>query len=179
MRRLVLAAVLSGPLLLALGPAVALADCMLPPPIEEAVKTADIVFVGTVAQTTNRDSWASVEVTEVWRGPDQPLAVVVRGGPPGNAATSVDRTFEAGVTYLFFPYLEPDVGLADNSCTSTTRWTDELAALRPADSRAPIGADPDAGGFDFGAFLVPLGVALVVGGALLLAGLAARGRGAD
>ncbi len=178
MRRLVLAALAVASLLLA-APSIALADCAMPPPIEEAVKTADIVFVGTVAATTNRNSWASVEVTEVWRGPDQPRAVVVRGGPPGNAATSVDRAFETGVTYLFFPFADSEIGLADNSCTSTTPWTEELAALRPADSRAPIGAEAQAGGFDAAGVLVPLGVAIIVGGALLLAGLAARGRRAD
>jgi hypothetical protein len=179
MRRLVLAAVVAGPLLLALAPAVALADCMMPPPIEEAVKTAEIVFVGTVAETANRNSWASVEVAEVWRGPDQPRVVMVKGGPEGNAATSVDRTFQRGATYLFFPYAHTELGLADNSCTSTTSWTEDLEALRPADSRAPIGAESGAGGFDLGGMLVPLGVAVIVGGALLLAGLAARGRRAD
>jgi hypothetical protein len=179
MRRLVLAVAAAAPLLLALSPAIALADCMMPPPIEEAVKLADIVFVGTVARTSNRNSWANVEVTEVWRGPDQPRAVVVKGGPPGNAATSVDRAFETGVTYLFFPYEDPDLGLADNSCTSTTPWTEDLDALRPAVTRTPIGAEPEAGGFDVGGVLVPLGVAVIVGGALFLAGLAARGRRAD
>jgi len=179
MRRLVLAAVVAWPLLLGFGPALALADCMMPPPIEEAATTADIVFVGTVAQTTNRNSWANVEVTEVWRGPDQPRAVVVKGGPPGNAATSVDRAFETGVTYLFFPYADPELGLADNSCSSTTPWTEDLDALRPAVTREPIGAEPEAGGFDLGGILVPLGVAVIVGGALFLAGLAARGRRAD
>ena len=179
MRRLVLAAVVAWPLLLGFGPALALADCMMPPPIEEAATTADIVFVGTVAQTMNRNSWANVEVTEVWRGPDQPRAVVVKGGPPGNAATSVDRAFETGVTYLFFPYADPELGLADNSCSSTTPWTEDLDALRPAVTREPIGAEPEAGGFDLGGILVPLGVAVIVGGALFLAGLAARGRRAD
>jgi len=179
MRRLVLAAVAAAPLLLGFSPPIALADCMMPPPLEEAVKTADIVFVGTVAQTTNRNSWASVEVTEVWRGPDQPRAVTVKGGPEGNAATSVDRAFEPGVTYLFFPYAEAGVGLADNSCTSTTPWTEAMVALRPTDIRQPIGADPEAGGFDPGGLLLPIGVAVIVGGALFLGGLAARGRRAD
>ncbi len=179
MLRLLLSVIAAVPLLLALAPAIALASCRMPPPIAEAVKTADIVFVGTVAQTTNRNSWASVEVTEVWRGPDQPRAVVVKGGPAGNAATSVDRTFEPGVTYLFFPYAETGVGLADNSCTSTTPWTEAMVALRPTDVRQPIGADPEAGGFDPGGLLLPIGVAVIVGGALFLGGLAARGRRAD
>jgi len=179
MLRVILSVIASVPLLLALAPAIALARCVLPPPIAEAVKTADIVFVGRVAQTTNRNSWASVEVTEVWRGPDQPRAVVVRGGPAGNAATSVDRTYEPGVTYLFFPYADAEPGLADNSCTSTTPWTEAMVALRPTDVRQPIGADPEAGGFDPGGLLLPIGVAVIVGGALFLGGLAARGRRAD
>jgi hypothetical protein len=152
---------------------------MMPPPIEEAVKSAEILFVGTVAQTTNRNSWASVEVREVWRGPDQPQAVVVRGGPAGNAATSVDRVFEAGVTYLFFPYADAELGLADNSCTSTTAWTEDLAALRPEDVRPPIGGEAAEGGFDVAGLVVPIGVALLLGGALIAAGLVARGRTAD
>jgi hypothetical protein len=161
------------------SPATALADCMMPPPIGEAVKNAEILFVGTVEQTSNRNSWASVSVAEVWRGPDQPQGVVVRGGPAGNAATSVDRVFEPGVTYLFFPYADAELGLADNSCTSTTPWSEELAALRPVDARPPIGGGTAEAGFDLGGVLVPIGVAVLLGGALIVAGLIARGRTAD
>jgi hypothetical protein len=174
-----LALATAAPLAVLLTPAMALADCMMPPPVEEAVRSADIVFVGTVAQTSNRNSWASVQVTEVWRGPDQPQGLVVKGGPGGNSATSVDRSFQAGVTYLFFPYHDPALGLADNSCSSTTPWSDDLAALRPADFRAPIGEATGESGFDIGGLLLPIGVAVLVGGALLVAGLVARGRTAD
>jgi hypothetical protein len=161
----------------ALGsPPVVMADCQMPPAIEEAVETADIVFVGTVTQTSNRNSWASVEVEEVWKGPDQPAAVVVKGGPGGNSATSVDRAFEPGLRYVFFPYVDPTLGLADNSCTSTTQWSTELEALRPADFRQPIGAAPAEPGFDLGGLLGPLAVAVLVGGVRLGAGLLARGR---
>ena len=169
-------AVVSLALLLAIAPGVALADCMMPPAVEEAVQTAEIVFVGTVTATTNRNSWASVEVHEVWRGPDQPSAVVIKGGPGGNAATSVDRAFEPGVRYLFFPYVDPEIGLADNSCTSTQPWTEAMVALRPADARAPTGASPTESGFDAAGLLVPLGVAVLVGAVLLVVGLLARGR---
>lgn len=162
-----------------LTPSAVLADCMPPPGIEEAVETAGIVFLGTVTETANHDTWATVAVEEVWRGPDQPAAVVVRGGPEGNMATSVDRAFKAGVTYLFFPYEDETGALADNSCTNTVEWSADLAALRPADFRAPIGATPAGGdGFDVGAVIAPLGVALLVGGALAVAGLLARGRSA-
>ena len=160
------------------APSAALADCMPPPPIEEALKSAEIVFVGTVAATSNRSSWASVTVEEVWRGPDQPAQVLVKGGPGGNAATSVDRSFEVGVKYLFFPYAA-DGGLADNSCTSTTQWSAELAALRPADARAPVGATQGGGGLDVGGLVAPFAVALLVAGALLVVGLAVRSRQSD
>ena len=176
------------PVLAVLGllgmPATALASCREPPPIEEAMKSAEIVFVGTVTSTSNRDSWASVEIEEIWRGPDQPASVLVKGGPGGNSATSVDRTFQAGAKYLFFPLVNPDgeplagqaLALTDNSCTSTTVWSEDLLALRPSDARPPLGATEGESGFDFGAIVAPLGVALVVAAALLVVGLAARGR---
>lgn len=158
-----------------LPPSAALADCMMPPPVEEAARTANIVFVGTVAETSNHSSWASVVVEEVWRGPDQPAAVVVKGGPAGNMATSVDRAFEAGVKYLFFPYPDEAGGLADNSCTNTVQWSADLAQLRPADARiTQVEAEVDM--FDVGGVIAPLGVAVLVGGVLLVMGLLARGR---
>ena len=165
-------------------PGMTLADCMQPPPIQEALNSAQIVFVGTVTSTTNRESWATVRIAEVWKGPDQPVSVLVKGGPDGNAATSVDRTYQVGVQYLFFPLVNPDTeplpgaafALTDNACTSTTPWSDGLAALRPSDARAPLAAAEGDSGSDFGGLIAPLGVALLVAAVLLLVGLAARGR---
>ena len=159
------------------APGVALADCAMPPPVGQAALTADIVFVGTVTATTNGNRWAEVAVREVWRGPDVPATVVVQGGPGGNAMTSVDRSFQVGVTYVFFPYLDASTGaLTDNSCTSTTVLTDEMAKLRPADARQPLaGPDPGPVGFDVES-LLPFGVALAVFAVLLVVGLVARGR---
>jgi hypothetical protein len=157
-------------------PSAVLADCMMPPPIAEAAQSSEIVCVGTVAETSNHNSWANVVVEEVWRGPDQPAAVVVKGGPAGNMATSVDRFFEVGVKYLFFPYVDEAVGLADNSCTNTVQWSAEMAELRPADARQPLGAPQAEAGFDVAGVVAPLGVAILVGGVLLVAGLLARGR---
>lgn len=162
----------------------ALADCMPPPAINEAVSTAEIVFVGTVTDVTNNNTWAQVSVEEVWRGPDQEATVIIKGGPGGQTMTSVDRTFEVGVKYIFFPYVEqgdpiPGVdmtGLKDNSCSNTQQWDASLMALRPADARAPIAAPTEASGFDLGGLVAPLGVALVVALLLLGAGLLARGR---
>ncbi|MEO8273039.1 MAG: hypothetical protein ABI620_03150 [Chloroflexota bacterium] len=157
-------------------PSGVLASCRQPPDVKTAVNTADIVFVGTVTATTNSNSWATVSVEEIWRGPDQAAEVVIRGGPGGNSATSVDRAFEVGVKYLFFPYVDAAVGLSDNSCTSTTPWSEDLAALRPTDARAVTSALPVQTGFDFGGLLGPLAVAVVVAGVLLGVGLLARSR---
>lgn len=158
------------------APSIVLADCMMPKPVEETMKEAEVVFVGTVTETSNRDTWASVEIDEVWKGPDQPKTVVVKGGPGGNAATSVDRTFEVGTRYLFFPLVDPAGGLADNSCTSTQAWTADLTGIRPAGAHPPTGGSPDAAGFDLGSIVGPLAVALVVAGVLFVAGFLARGR---
>ena len=157
-------------------PAPSLASCAVMPDVKLAATAAEIAFVGTVTATANRDTWATVSVEEVWRGPDQPAQVVIKGGPEGNAATSVDRTFQVGVKYLFFPYTDGAAGLADNSCTSTTAWAAELAALRPADARVLAGGTPTATGFDFNGVLGPIVVAVVVAGALLVVGLLARSR---
>lgn len=156
-------------------PTATLASCMQPPLIEEALRTAEIVFVGTVTATSNRDTWASVAVEEIWKGPDQAGSILIKGGPGGNAATSVDRAFKAGVKYLFFPHAS-EGALQDNSCTSTTEWSADLLKLRPADARVLVGANEGAAGSDFGGLLAPLGVTILVAGVLLLIGLAARSR---
>lgn len=157
-------------------PAASLASCAVQPNIKEAAASAEIAFIGTVTATANRDSWATVSVEEVWRGPDQPAEVVIKGGPEGNAATSVDRTFEVGMKYLFFPYTDGAAGLADNSCTSTAPWSADMLALRPKDARAPLGGTTTATGFDAGGLLGPIAVAVVVAGVLLGVGLLARSR---
>jgi hypothetical protein len=157
------------------SPASSLADCAMPPDLKTAIQSSDIVFVGKVTGTTNRDSWATVSVGEIWRGPDQPAELVIKGGPAGNAATSVDRTFEVGVTYLFFPYLDPTAGLSDNSCTATTPWMQEYDDLRPSGAHAPLGASTSSG-FDFSGILGPIAVAVAVSGVLLAIGLLARSR---
>jgi hypothetical protein len=156
-------------------PSAALASCRLPLAIQEAVNSADIVFVGTVVGTENGNAWATVRIEEIWRGPDQPASVVVRGGPGGNTATSVDRSFEVGVRYLFFPFAGENGVLSDNACSSTTPWSAELAALRPAGARVLTPPTGQAG-FDPMSIVIPAGVALLVAALLLGAGLLARGR---
>ena len=164
-------------------PSSALADCAERPPIDQVLATADIVFVGTVTATTNQDRRATVTVEEVWRGPDLPVSLTVIGGPDANSATSIDRTFQIGVKYLFFPYQDADIGfhpgaleLVDNSCSLTTPWTADLALHRPAVTRPPVAIES---GSVLGGLVGPVVAALVVAAALLGIGLVARGRHAD
>jgi hypothetical protein len=161
------------------SPGVALADCMPPPPLEVAVETAEIVFIGTVTETAQGNRWANVQVEEIWRGPDLAATVLVKGGPAGNMATSVDRSFEAGVKYLFFPYADAEQGgLADNSCTNTQPWAEDMARLRPAGARTPAEATspPGAAGIDVAGLAGPAALVIIVFVALLAIGLVARGR---
>lgn len=166
------------------APSSVLADCADGPPLAQAVQSADIVFVGTVTATQHRETWATVVVHEVWRGPSQPVDLVIRGGPGGNSMTSVDRVFEAGVKYLFFPYVDSDaeplpgqaIGLSDNNCSSTTPWAEAMLELRPAEVIQPVVPATTEPGIDLGGLIAPTGVALVVAAALLAVGLLARGR---
>ena len=150
-----------------------LADCVQPPPIEQAIAKAELVFVGTVLSLSQSDRWATVAVEEVWAGPDLGPMIELRGGPAGNSMTSVDRTFTAGTRYLFFPYIEAGA-LQDNSCTSTTEFRADHAKLRPAAARPPVAPvpEPGAGASDLGSLLLPavlvVAAATVVFGAALL-----------
>ena len=102
-----------------------------PQPAEDAVLFGDVVFVGTVLRSENEGRWPTVRVEERWKGADS-LAdtVVVRGGPEPGTATATDRTYLPG-RYLFVVENQNGV-LADDACSGTRAWTDELAVLRPA-----------------------------------------------
>jgi hypothetical protein len=176
-KRLILGLAGAAAVLLAVVPARTLASCVAPPPIIESIAKADVVFVGTVTTTAEHNLWATVTVEEVWKGPDLPAVFQVRGGEGGNVATSVDREFTPGTTYLFVPF-EMDSGFAsDNSCSPTRPWDQTLVELRPANARSPIGGTPPPPAeFDLAGAIAPIGVALLVAGLLVIVGLAARSR---
>ena len=155
------------------GPAAA--SCAGEPPLPRAVADAEILFVGTVTETTNRARWAIVSVEEVWKGEHIPDVVQIRAGPadpvgPEYSASSVDRDFESGRRYLFFPYGRKDAVLQDNSCTSTRVFTESLARFRPETVAAPQPGDLDPEDFDSGS-LPSDGPTAIVGA--LIAGLVA------
>ena len=128
-----------GALLLSIGVLVtgagrASASCAAAPALEEGIRRAGVVFVGTVVSTANVDRFAVVAVEEVWKGPSLPAQVEVRGTSVPDGAdmfTSVDRSFQAGVRYLFVLADGTGPPFADNNCSLTQEWRPELAAYRP------------------------------------------------
>lgn len=123
-----------------LGTGTALASCLAPPPLDQAIEEADLVFVATVIDLANQDRNALMEVEEIWKGPDLPGEVLVRGGETDdpNMFTSVDRTYRFGVTYLVVSN-DTTPPIQDNACTSTQEFTVGMDDLRPADARPPSG----------------------------------------
>jgi len=147
------------------------ASCVMPPPLQEAIRAADVAFVGTVIRVANQDRWATVTVEEVWHGPDLTPIVEVRAGPAGNTASSIDRTYASGTKYLFTVSAGGGT-LIDSSCSSTTEWTADLAQFRPADARSAVSPPVETAPTDTFSILLPLAavaaVALVVFGAVAL-----------
>jgi hypothetical protein len=119
----------------------AAASCAVMGSDEERLDSSEVVFVGRVTDTDNQDRWAIVEIDEIWWGPDVPGTVEVRGGERPGVGSSVDRSYEVGVRYLFAVADRGGI-LTDNSCTMTRHWDDGLLRLRPVDARLPA---PDSG----------------------------------
>ncbi len=161
------------------GPA--LADCMPAPGLEQAIGESDRVFVGTVASVEHDGRSAMVEVRDVWRGAEMAATVTVVGGQDPAQPMEDDRTFEAGITYLFLPSLI-DGRMVDSICSATTPWTESLVALRPVDAHTPASAE-EAVATGLPAIvreltLPVLTAALIAGAALTIAFVVARWRDA-
>lgn len=151
------------------------ASCAGVTSVRRALRDARIAFVGTVTATTNEGRWATVEVTEVWKG-DVDARVEVRGGPkdppgPMSVISSVDRHYRDGRTYLFLPYAGHGDTFRDNVCTATTRYADRLERFRPAGASLLLDDVRD-GTVDEGGF--PLWGAGALAGAALAAVLVIR-----
>ena len=162
-----------------LVPAPAAASCAMPIPIEQAIRDSPVVITGTVTSTENDGRWATVQVHEIWKGPDLPATVVILGGPEPGGASSIDRSFTAGARYLFVVTIDERGQLHDNACSATTEMAAGENKLRPAEFRTPAPAEATDAGADLTGVVGAGAVALVVAAVLLVAGLLARGRQAS
>lgn len=123
---------------LLLVPVVADASCAGPVSVQDAIRSAPTVFVGTVMDLSSGGRVATVRVDDVWRGTAIPSSVDVVGSPDLNAAaTSVDRTYTNGSQYLFVPDGGGPEHFTDNNCTATQLYSGNLATMRPAGAPGP------------------------------------------
>ena len=130
-------------------PATAL--CAEPPGFAQGFEAAPLVFTGTVLWTESFNRVAHVEVDAIWKGAQIAAEVTVFGTPdpfPGGGfmtTSSLDRTFQMGVKYVFFPVSLSDP-YDDNSCTLTQPLTldleQTLIVLADGDGVQPIPIPP-------------------------------------
>ncbi len=121
------------------NPMPAAASCIGPTPLDDQIKNAAIVFVGTVAWTSDGDRIGHVQVESIWKGPRLAAYVDVHGSPVSGpfTATDVDRQYQTGVRYLFILY-SASMPLQDNACSGTQPYTLDLAAHAPGSAQAPL-----------------------------------------
>jgi hypothetical protein len=123
---------LVGTLILSLAtviqPLPAVASCVEPPPPAEGFAQAAAVFSGTVEQLDLGGRLATVAVDTVWKG-EVAESVQVQGTEvlDPNMATSIDRSYQAGFSYVFF-VTPGGVGFVDNACSLTQEATAGLIA---------------------------------------------------
>jgi len=185
MRRLRLLVVLValGPAMLFRGATTVLASCAVTPELATAISDAPAAFIGTVTSTDYAGRVATVQVEDIWRGSVM-ASVQVVGTPDLNAgATSVDRYYAVGQTYLFIPFAGGGNRFQDNNCTLTQAYSAGLATFRPsnavgppaAPSGSPAAAPPPAAETTSKPLLV-VGGGLIVLIIVMLLGIAQRRR---
>lgn len=135
------------------GASPAAASCLGPTSVDSSLRDADLAFVGTAVEVTNNGRWATFSVEEVWKGDPGGQRIEVRGGPGGQAATSVDRTYAAGTRYLVFARDPGARGLSrawgddgrweDGACSATQPYTADLDRFRPQDASGTGGGVTD------------------------------------
>jgi hypothetical protein len=117
----------------ALSASPASASCAPTPSIEESLRSADLVFVGTVVELNNRNRWATFTLEEVWKGDPRTTRLDVRGAEPGEE-TTVDRTFEPDMRYLVFAR-QGELHWEDNACSATREYDPSLDRFKPTSAR--------------------------------------------
>ena len=152
------------------GVSPAVASCIQLPRLSESLATSQLVFVGEVVEVTNNDRTATVEVIEIWKGSVPEGTVEIVGGAEGaNTASSVDRTYRAGVVYLFVPDRRMKDGrFSVSSCSPTRPYRDRFDRLRPATAQIVSDGDRGESGTDDSQGVSSPLVPIILGGAALL-----------
>lgn len=155
----------------------AAASCPPAVDVATALGEATSVFVGEVASVEDQDRVATMDVLSVWKGPDLPEQVEVRGAPAvGSPVGPDDRRFTVGKTYLVIPENTRRPFLASN-CSAISAFSDTGVAI-PAGyqeavgattGRAPVTPVPESETAGSG---VPLGLLAIVGAVPVAVGAA-------
>ncbi len=103
--------------------------------------------MGRVADVSTDRHAAEVDVLAVWKGPDLPATVEVRGGYAGDVE---QRRYNEGAVYLFFPG-NRRAPFVDDVCTATRLYSGPQLVIPPylADAagsetaRLPLGSEPE------------------------------------
>ncbi len=106
--------------------------------LAEQLQDAKVAFVGTVTETDDADTAATVAVESVWLGPQLPETVHIGAG-----AAPEQRTFTPGRRYLFVPK-DAEPPFADDACTATQIYTPAIAKLAPEGAIGPQSGGPSA-----------------------------------
>ena len=96
-----------------------------------------MVFVGTVASVDATRNVATIDVQEIWRGPNLADPIAVSGGQsvPGSSALQ----WEVGQRYLVIPTVTSAGDLVADGCSPTSVYKAEYDAFRPAGAYPPQG----------------------------------------
>ncbi len=139
---------------------------------------ADSVFIGRVVALSDLHRAATMEVLEIWKGPDLSERVEVQGASSSSAVVGPnDRLYVLGGTYLVVPFGRASP-FYDDACSGTILYAPRGGQI-PAEYRDAVGAEnpriPAAA--ESSPRPVPSGavdgsVLLLGGGAVLLAALA-------
>ncbi len=159
------------------GPAPATAQCAPPRDTAAAIATAEVVFVGRTTAVSLDGRVSEMEVTSIWKGPNLPGHVEVRGALTADAPPSgSDRQFQTGVQYLVVAENGRDPFMA-TACSATQRFSGPANLIPPsyqeaagtASGRQPVATVTG----DGGEAAVAAGVVPLLGVLALIAGLSA------
>jgi len=113
------------------APGAAMAACEAVGSMDDGLRGAQVVFVGTVTHVENGDRTATFDVQWVWKGKNVVEQVIVHGGGTDPTIISAeDRQFQVGITYLVVSNSVRAPYDADR-CTVTRPWQGIGAAIPP------------------------------------------------